>query len=341
VQPCPLKGGIYTEVMEVCVDYDPVPIPQVETTIAGPTAKPMQLTHAKGEAEFKDLTPGGYTVSIKITGEKAGSYDFTEASSQDDVPANKRRVFYFEVPTHWVKVDAAFQTGQVARGLKYTLTHLAKPAWKPPSGTELTALQPVLEKPVPLGRYRLAIKSVWDARWNRPGGPGGEAARVVVGQPIELYAKTCGFTAGAKGQFEILDVCDLVGAQVLHRIEQAVSGEGDAQEIRTTWTPADNQLAKLKSGSLIFRAVLEEIRAFSVALPVFKPANFTFQDADSKPIETDAELVFSGGYVARGKSAGGSLDIEAPLGRPLRSLRLPLLGCAHVASSDGSSFNLP
>jgi hypothetical protein len=336
-----LKGAIYSQVVEVCQDYQPVPIPQVETTIDGPTVKPMQLTNPKGEAEFTGLTPGGYAVSIKITGQKAESYDYTEASSRDDVPANKRTVFYFEVPTHWVRVDAAYQTGQVAPALKYTLKHLAKPAWKPPSGVHVTALQPVLEKPVPQGSYRLEIESVWDAGWRFARGDDGEPSSVMVGEPIGLYARTCGFAAGAKGQFEILDACDLAGAQVLRRIEQAVSGEGDFQEIRTTWTPAVDQLAQLKSGSLVFRAVLDGICSFSAALPVFQKVKFTFKDAKSKPIDTDVELVYSGGCVVRGKSAGGSLEIDAPLGRPLRSFRLSQLGCAHVASSDGSSFNLP
>ena len=315
VMPRPLKGDIFTEVMEVCKEFDPKPISLVEVSIDGPTDRDDQKTNPQGTTEFTGLTPGGYTVSIKIPDDKAAAYDFAEdTSSREDVPANKKTVFYFEAPTHWVKVqvlykDAGGNRDVAAPGVKYNLKHLKLPNWRPPSGTVVSGRAEVFEKPVPRGGYRLEVKTVSDCAWVRRGAKRNEAPRVVVGEALDLRAKTTGFNPGAAGRFEVVDACDLDG-QALCVVQQAVAGQGDAQELKASWTPSEAQFAKLKSGAVVFRAVVDDLCAFSPPARVFKKVKFQLEDTDGAQVNTAVRMIFTGGRAAEGKSAGGVLEVE-------------------------------
>lgn len=313
----------------------------VDVSISGATEKDPQKTGANGRtAVFDGLVPGSYTVTIDARDEMKEYYDLVGATTwhTNEVKKSKTQSYYFEVPWFWVDHEVKYPDGKTfATGIEWVLYHKkpqANAPWTEHSkGT--TGKDKVSLDKVPRGRYKLALKGLFDPVWG--------ADKVVLDTPIDLQASVSGFDVGTAGTFGICDAHAPDAA--LCTLDATVSEDGPKKILKATWTPAEAQLTNLKSTLVVFKASVSGKSLLSGPLPMFNKEKYEVVDQDGAKVDTQLEIRFSGGHLEKKTSSNGTVEVEHPWNQTIERLNLPGKKGSRVGVDEGGipvrRFSMP
>lgn len=330
------KGALLTEVMTFRSGRKKPKsgLEKVKAKASGPTKVGDKVTGAKGRtAVCGGLDPGNYTVTLEFPDDMKELYDVDGSTTSDtkEVKKRKTQTYYFEVPWFWLDHEVKYPDNKTfAQDIAYVLRH-KKPAppdaaWTQHSKGKTANKKVELDK-VPRGLYRLELKLVYDPAW------GGR--EVVIDRDIELTAAVSGFDPGADGAFEIRDAH--TPSTLLHKLDVKVAEDSakTKREIKTTWRPAKAQLKDLKSGKVVFRAVVSDAFAFSEPVTVFTKEKYEVVDQDGKKLDTVVELRFSGGHIETKAAVGGEMEVLFPWNEAVARIDTPGHKGKHISLDEG------
>jgi hypothetical protein len=321
------------------------PLPDVAITIAGPTNKGNQKSGSKdGVTPVVDgLDPGNYTLTLEPSAAQQDAYDFANSTTSQTRPVAKdqTQAYHFEVPFRWLEYQVLYPDGNTfATGIEYVV-RLKKPVkdakFEPyPGGSGKTAnSKGVLEK-IPAGRYKLDLKLVYDPVWGDK--------EAVIGKAIDLKASVSGFDSGTKASLEIYDSQDQ--STKLLAIDANVAEDDKSQRtVKASWTPTQDNLKALRSGRVMFCAVIGSSKSSSIPIPVFIKQKYEVVDETGKKVHAGFELRLSTGTVLEAVAADGEAEVKCPWNDPVVRIDVPGQRGKHITfEDDGASargFQIP
>jgi hypothetical protein len=321
------------------------PLPDVSIKIEGPTNKGNQKSgSADGVTPVVDgLDPGNYKLTLEPTAAQQDAYDFATATTSQTRPVGKdqTQAYHFEVPFRWLEFQVFYPDEKTsATGIEYVV-RVKKPVkdakFEPyPGGSgKTTDSKGVLEK-IPAGRYKLDLKLVYDPVWGDK--------EAVIGQAIDLKAGVSGFDSGTKASLEIYDAQD--PSTKLLAVDATVAEDDKGQRtVKASWTPTQDSLKALRSGRVMFCAVVGSSTASSSSIPVFNKQKYEVVDETGKKIHASFELRLSTGVVLEQVAAGGEVDVKCPWNDPVVRIDMPgQRGKQITFEDDGASarsFQIP
>ncbi|HTS28820.1 MAG TPA: hypothetical protein VMH81_23275 [Bryobacteraceae bacterium] len=311
------------------------PFTNVSAKIEGPTKKDSPKTGEDGQTPVVDgLDPGSYKVTLQPNDEQKEDYDFAHAtvSASKTVKSKETASYHFQVPFHWLDHEVKYPDKKTfAAGIEYVLRHKksAKGAqWElfpGDRGSGKTADKTTQLEKIPPDRYKLDLKLVYDPAWGDK--------QVVIDKAIDLKATVSGFDAGTRGSIEIYDVQAL--SDKLYSIDvQVAEDDKHVRGLKTSWTPTKDQLKNLKSGRVVFRAVVGSSDTFSVPQQVLLKEKYEVVDQAGKKLDLQIEVRLAGGDVIKAKASGGEAEIQRLFSDPVARIDLPGQKHMHVTFED-------
>jgi hypothetical protein len=169
----------------------------------------------------------------------------------------------------------------------------------------------VQESGVPPGTYRLELKTLTNARFG--------ASRILVGEPIKLFATAAGFAEGTSGTFEIYDYRGLAGDKIA-TIDGSVGGKG---ALEGEWSPSKEDVNDLVGGKVLFVAKIGEAAATSARTPILIKQEFELEDDKGPIADTKILARFVSGYETTAPVKEGKAFVWVRAGDRLTWLSLP------------------
>jgi len=338
VQACPpLKACIIVQVDAVNEeDGTREGVVGVSTQLlSGPSRAPVKKTTGAGLAIYTELTPGSYEVGIKVEGGMTKFYDLVPppAAQTKSAGGGATQIYEFELRSNWIGARVWLGAGKPGKGTPF---RLRVKAMKP--GGELSAAWAVqhegkseekayIEKYVPKGRYELSVVGVSEAKWG--------AARIVVGEAVELSAKVSGVDAGTAGTLTVYDVRDLTKA--IDTVNATVAAGDGGKELKGSWTPAKGKLGDLQGSEVVFEAKAGAAKGISGPVPVVVKEKFEVVDPAAKKLDGHLSLYYSGGAKVEADAAGGEVEVFAPWGQKLARIEYGVKPCAVTFEEEGAA----
>ena len=337
VKECPLKASITVQV-DAVNDEDGTreAVAGVSTKIvSGPSKASGKATSGAGLANYSGLKPGSYEVGIKVEGEKARFYDLVPppAAQTKSVGGGTTQIYEFELRSYWVGARILWGIDRPAKGYPFRLKVKAMT----PGGNLSAAFamhhegnsaeKPYLEKYVPKGRYELSVVGISDAQWG--------AARVVVGEAVELSAKVSGVDVGTAGTLTVYDVRNLTKA--IETVNVTVAAGAGGKELKGSWTPAKGKLTDLHGSEVVFEAKVGAAQGISGPVPVVVKEKFEVVDSAAKKLDGHLSLYYSGGAKVEADAAGGTAEVFAPWGQKLARIEYGVKPCAVKFEEEGAA----
>jgi len=338
VQACPpLKACIIVQVDAVNEeDGTREGVVGVSTQLlSGPSRAPVKKTTGAGLAIYTELTPGSYEVGIKVEGGMTKFYDLVPppAAQTKSAGGGATQIYEFELRSNWIGARVWLGAGKPGKGTPFRLRVKAMK----PSG-ELSAAWAVqhegkseekayIEKYVPKGRYELSVVGVSEAKWG--------AARIVVGEAVELSAKVSGVDAGTAGTLTVYDVRDLTKA--IDTVNATVAAGDGGKELKGSWTPAKGKLGDLQGSEVVFEAKAGAAKGISGPVPVVVKEKFEVVDPAAKKLDGHLSLYYSGGAKVEADAAGGEVEVFAPWGQKLARIEYGVKPCAVTFEEEGAA----
>lgn len=224
------------------------------------------------------------------------------ADTKDDATKTERKEGVHEVE---FEITDAF--GDPASNVAYVLYF---PDGSKKEGT-LGADGRVMESGVPPGSYRLELKALTNARFG--------ASKILVGEPIKLFAAATGYDEGASGTFEIYDYRGLAGEK-LASVDGAVTSTGT---LEGEWSPTNDDVKDLAGGKVLFIAKIGKATATSARVPVLVKHELEIEDPKGPIADTTVVLRFVSGYEAPAAVKAGKAFVWARAGDRLAWVNLP------------------
>jgi hypothetical protein len=302
----------------------------VSIKVNGPTKTANQTTGADGSTPVvSGLDVGTYDLTLQPTATQSDQYDFAGSivHISKAVAKNKSTPYHFVVPYHWVEHQVQYADLKTfITGIDFVL-RLKKPADAAFAqyNTGTTASSKTAVEKVPAGQYKLDLKLVYNPVWG--------AKEVVIGTAIDLKATVSGFDDGAAGNFEIYDSQSL-SASLLTVASTVTEDDTHQRQLKTSWTPTKDNLQNLKSGSIVFRAVMGTSATWSAPLHVFIKETYQVVDQTGTNLDTPIKLVTSAGQLIETASSGGQVDIKRQWNDVVTRIDLPKQKGTRVTFED-------
>jgi len=347
VKKCPDKGKLVAEVITYRAGTKKLKqegFSGVNIKVDGPTKTANQTTGKDGLTPVVGgLDVGGYTLTLEPSASQKEEYDFEHSTITDNktVECDKTQSYHFEVPYHWLDYEVFYPDKKTfAVGIEYVL-RLKKPVkdakfdpYAKDTGGGKTGDKRVELEKVPVGRYKLDLKLVYDAVWGDPD----KDKEVVIDKAIDLK------DPGVKGSIEMYDV-QALSDKLLAIDVTVVEDDKHQRGLKTSWTATKDNLKNLKSGTIMFRATVGASATWSAPMPVLLKEKYQVVDQAGKKLDTSLELRTSGGAVIKAAAAGGEAEIQRPWNDPVVRIELPEQKGKHIAfEADGAaarSFSMP
>ena len=296
------------------------PFPGVDIQIQGTTKTANLKSGGDGTTPVASgLVPGAYNLTPQPAADQKDVYDFARStiSLTKTVVKDKTQTYHFVVPFHWIDYEVVYPDKKTfVVGIEYVL-RLKKPVKDAKFETQTsgkTAAQKAELEKIPAGLYKLDLKLVYNPSWGDK--------QVTLDKAIDLKAVVSGFDPGTAGSIEIYDSQDLTNKLLAIAVNVA---EDDTHHrgLKTSWTPSKASLKDLKSGRVMFRAVVGSSATWSDPLVVFLKEKYQVVDQTGKNVETSVVLRLSAGDVIRVYSSGGAAEITRPWNDPVARIDLP------------------
>lgn len=299
--------------------------------VDGPTKPGDQTTADDGSTPVvSGLEVGNYGLTLEPTADQKEVYDFTGATVQHlskPVVKNKSTPFHFEVPYHWVEHEVTYADNKTfVTGIDYVLRlkKATDPAFTQYK-TGTTGAQKVAWEKVPAAHYKLDLKLVYNPVWG--------AKEVLIGTAIDLKVTVSGFDDGTSGNFEIYDFQSL-SASLVTVASTVTEDDAHHRQLKTSWTPTKDNLKDLKSGSIVFRAVMGTSATWSAPLHVFLKETYQVVDQTGANLDTPIKLVTSAGKLIEATAAGGQAEIKRQWNDVVTRIDLPKQKGTRVTFED-------
>ncbi len=298
--------------------------------VNGPTKPGDQTTGDDGSTPtVSGLNVGNYDLTLEPTADQKEIYDFASSTVHMGKPVvkNKSTPFHFVVPYHWLEYEVQYADLKTfVTGIDYVLRlkKATDPAFTQYKTGTTAAQKTALEK-IPAGHYKLDLKLIYNPVWG--------ATEVLIGTAIDLKATVSGFDDGTSGNFEIYDLQRL-SASLLTVASTVTEDDAHQRQLKTSWTPTKDNLKDLKSGSIVFRAVMGTSATWSAPLHVFLKETYQVVDQTGANLDTPIKLVTSGGKLIEATASGGQVEITRQWNDVVTRIDLPKQKGTRVTFED-------